>query len=227
MDSFTIENLDLDIDAGKTTAMVGLSGAGKSTIADLVMGLIKPGKGIILIDGKPLTDTSSWRNQIGYVAQDTFLFNDTVKNNLLFADEDADDDEIWRALKSASAREFVINLPQGLDTLIGDRGVILSGGERQRLALARALLRKPSLLIMDEATSNLDSENEKNILQSIEKLHGDISILMIAHRLSTIKNADHIYLIENGRVVESGSWEELISKEEGDFRLLYEMQSKR
>jgi len=226
--SFSIKELNLDIVAGKTTAIVGLSGAGKSTVCDLIMGLIKPDKGQILIDDKKLEpkNTSSWRNQIGYVAQDTFLFNDTVRNNLLFADENAKESDMWNALKSASADEFVLKLPEGLDTLIGDRGVILSGGEKQRLALARALLRKPALLIMDEATSNLDSKNEKNILDAIENLHGNISILMIAHRLSTIKNADIIYLMENGHLIESGSWNDLISMN-GNFRLLYELQNKK
>lgn len=227
--SFSIKDLNLSIVAGKTTAIVGLSGAGKSTVCDLIMGLMKPDNGQILIDETQLKgeNISSWRNQIGYVAQDTFLFNDTVRNNLLFAEEEAKEKDIWNTLKSASADEFVSKLPDGLDTLIGDRGVRLSGGEKQRLALARALLKKPALLIMDEATSNLDSKNEKNILNSIENLQGNISILMIAHRLSTIKNADIIYLMENGQIIKSGTWEELISIENGNFRLLYELQNKK
>ncbi|MGB9937082.1 MAG: ABC transporter ATP-binding protein [Methanobacterium sp.] len=224
-ESFGIEELDLDIKAGKTTAIVGLSGAGKSTVADLLMGLIKPNEGKIMIDNESLSpeNASSWRNQIGYVAQDTFLFNDTVRNNLLFADEGAKEEDVWNALKSASADKFVLKLNDGLDTLIGDRGVILSGGERQRLALARALIRKPSLLILDEATSNLDSKNEKNIMDSIENLQ-NITILMIAHRLSTIKNADVIYMMDQGKLIESGSWDELLGKR--NFRLLYELQKK-
>lgn len=223
--SFGIEGLNLDIGTGKTTAIVGLSGAGKSTVCDLVMGLMKPDKGQILIDGSLRPENApSWRKQIGYVAQDTFLFNDTVRNNLLFADPKASDEEILNALKLASAHEFVLKLPGGLDTLIGDRGVLLSGGEKQRLALARALLRKPSLLILDEATSNLDSKNEKKILDSIEKLHGDMTILMIAHRLSTIRSADIIYLIENGRLIESGKWNELISLENGKFKAIFDAQ---
>ena len=226
-DSFNLENLNLTMDAGKTTAIAGLSGAGKSTIADMIMGLIIPQSGSITVDDVDLTRENllSWRNQIGYVAQDTFLFNDTVRNNLLFADPSASDDEILEALKQASADEFVLNLPEGLDTLIGDRGVRLSGGEKQRLALARALLRNPSLLILDEATSNLDSKNEKNILSSLEKLHGNLTILIIAHRLSTIKNADVIYLIEKGNIVESGTWENMIEKHDGHFKSLYEAQS--
>jgi len=219
--SFGIENLNLTIEAGKTTAIAGLSGAGKSTIADMVMGLIRPDNGNIMVDGVSLNHENllSWRNQIGYVAQDTFLFNDTIRNNLLLADPEASDEEILEALKLASADEFVLNLPERLDTLIGDRGVRLSGGEKQRLALARALLRRPSLLILDEATSNLDSKNERNILDSMERIHGNLTILIIAHRLSTIRNADVIYLVEGGNIVESGAWDELI-KTQGKFHSL-------
>jgi len=225
--TFNIKNLNLNIEAGKTTAIAGLSGAGKSTIADMIMGLIIPQSGSISVDDVDLTQDNrlSWRNQIGYVAQDTFLFNDTIRNNLHFADPAASDEEILEALKQASADKFVLKLSDGLDTLIGDRGVRLSGGEKQRLALARALLRNPSLLILDEATSNLDSKNEKNILNSLERLHGNLTILIIAHRLSTIKNADVIYLIEKGNIVESGAWENLIEKQDGHFKLLYEAQS--
>ncbi len=220
--SFALKNLNLTIEAGKTTAIAGLSGAGKSTIADMLMGLINPDSGSIMIDKVPLNHENllSWRNQIGYVAQDTFLFNDTIRNNLLFADPEASEEEILNALKLASADEFVLKLHKGLDTLVGDRGVLLSGGEKQRLALARALLRRPSLLILDEATSNLDSKNEKNILDSLEKLHGNLTILIIAHRLSTIRNADVIYLVEEGNIVESGVWDELIITKGGKFHSL-------
>jgi len=223
--SFNLENLNLTIDAGKTTAIAGLSGAGKSTIADMLMGLIIPQSGSITVDDVDLTKENllSWRNQIGYVAQDTFLFNDTIRNNLLFADPAACDEEVLEALKQASADEFVLKLPQKLDTLIGDRGVRLSGGEKQRLALTRALLRNPSLLILDEATSNLDSKNEKNILDSLEDLHGNLTILIIAHRLSTIKNADITYLLEKGSIIESGTYKELKEKEKY-FKFLYEDQ---
>ena len=217
----TLNDLNLKIKKGKITALVGLSGAGKSTTADLVMGLLKPDNGQILIDGNLLTDKNSfsWRNHLGYVAQDTFLFNDSIRSNLLLSRNDASEEDLKEVLKSASA-DFVFNLPEGLDTVIGDRGVRLSGGEKQRIALARALLRQPSLLILDEATSNLDSKNEKKILQSIEKLHGDLTILMIAHRFSTIESADIIYLMENGHIVEEGSWEEFNEKK-GRFRELF------
>jgi len=224
--NFLMKNLNLNILAGKTTAIVGPSGAGKSTIADLVMGLIQPNEGKINIDKISISQNviGSWRDQIGYVAQDTFLFNETIKFNLLLSQPKALTEDIIEALKLASPYDFVFNLSEGLNTFIGDRGVKLSGGERQRLALARALLRKPSLLILDEATSNLDSENERKILKAIDDLHGKITILIIAHRLTTIKNADYIYLLDNGQIIESGSWDELLNTEEGWFKDICETQ---
>ena len=217
---FSMEDLNLQITAGKTTAIVGPSGAGKSTVADLIMGLIHPDEGEITIDDVFVSPKimCSWRSQIGYVAQETFLFNETIRFNLLIAQPKTDEKNLIDALKLASAHEFVSKLPEGLDTFIGDRGVKLSGGERQRLALARALLRKPSLLILDEATSNLDSKNEKKILKAIDDLHGEITILIIAHRLSTIENADYIYLIDEGQILESGTWNDLLKNEQGNFR---------
>jgi ATP-binding cassette subfamily C protein len=226
-DGFQLEELDLTIPFGDMTAIVGQSGAGKSTIADLVMGLVMPGRGRVLIDDTALEakHIKSWRDRIGYVAQDTFLFHDTVRANLLWARPEASEEEMWHALKLAAADEFVRLLPQGLETVMGDRGVRLSGGERQRMALARALLRMPQLLILDEATSALDSENEKRILAAIEALHGRLTILIIAHRLSTIRRADHIYLIERGRLIEHGDWASLVSREGGRFQAFYKAQS--
>jgi len=214
-----VEDVNLEVDAGKMTAVVGTSGAGKSTLADLLMGLIEPQKGAVIIDGLPLDADrlEAWRSQIGYVAQETFLFNDTVRANLLWARPDAANEDLHTALRLAAADEFVARLPDGMETVLGDRGVLLSGGERQRLALARALLREPSLLILDEATSNLDSENERRIQLAIEALHGDMTIVAITHRLSTIRNADQIYVLENGRVIEKGDWRTLVAKD-GRFR---------
>jgi len=214
-----IKELHIMIKTGQTTAIVGPSGAGKTTIADLIMGLIIPNQGSILIDEKSFSPErmKAWREQIGYVPQDTFLFNDTVRANLLWASPGSSEEEINRSLKYAAAEEFVNSLPKKLDTILGDRGVLVSGGERQRIALARALLRKPSLLILDEATSSLDSENEKRIQNAIERLHGQITILVISHRLSTIRGADMIHVIEDGRLVESGTWDELLIKENGRF----------
>ena len=217
-----INNLDLIINAGQTTAIVGPSGAGKTTIADLVMGLIVPNQGWVLVNEMELNPDRmrAWRDQIGYVPQDTFLFHDTLRTNLLWAKPDAKEEEINQSLRFAAAEDFVSGLPKGLDTILGDRGVLVSGGERQRLALARALLRKPSLLILDEATSSLDSENEKRIQNAIEKLHGHMTILIISHRLSTIRGANVIHVIEEGCLVESGTWDALIANKNGRF---YEM----
>jgi ATP-binding cassette subfamily C protein len=217
-----IRNLNLTIRAGQTVAIVGPSGAGKSTVADLIIGLVAPNQGHVLVDGTPLRPEliSSWRSQIGYVAQDTFLFNDTIRANLLWACPDANEEEIDRALNLAAAEDFIHNLPEGMETILGDRGVRLSGGERQRLALARALLREPSLLILDEATSALDSENERRIQRAIEGLHGRMTILIITHRLSAIRGADIIHVLESGRLVESGRWESLVGEEGGRFSAL-------
>jgi ATP-binding cassette subfamily C protein len=221
-----LKDLDLTIKAGETTAIVGPSGAGKSTIADLVMGLIAPNQGRILVDGMGLSPErmKAWREKIGYVPQDTFLFHDTLRSNLLWAKPDASEEEIHQSLKLAAAEQFTSELPKKLDTILGDRGILISGGERQRIALARALLRKPSLLILDEATSSLDSENEKRIQNAIEKIHGQMTILVISHRFSTIRGADVIHVIEGGHLVESGTWDELISKENGRFHALYRAQ---
>lgn len=216
-----IDDLELLIEAGRTTAIVGPSGAGKSTIADLVIGLIQPHGGRVLVDGLPLSPErmKSWRDQIGYVAQDTFLFHDTIRANLLWARPDASEEIIWEALRLAAAHEFVAGFSDGLDTVVGDRGVRLSGGERQRLALARAVLREPSLLLLDEATSSLDSENERSIQGAIEQLHGQMTIVVITHRLSTIRRADVIHVLERGRLVQSGDWDLLVAQD-GRFREL-------
>lgn len=214
-----LRSISITIPAGKTSAIVGSSGAGKSTIADLLLGLITPDKGSVTVDGVLLDQShlASWREQIGYVAQDTFLFNDTVRFNLDWAQPGASEREMKSALASAAA-DFVLKLPNGLDTVIGERGVRLSGGERQRLSLARALLRHPRVLVLDEATSSLDSENEERIFQAIQHLHGAMTIVIITHRLSTIRGADVIHVIEKGSVVDSGTWDALIEKEKSRLR---------
>jgi ATP-binding cassette subfamily C protein len=209
-----VADATLQIAAGRVVGLAGPSGCGKTTVADLLLGLLGPDRGSIVIDGAPLTaeGSASWRDQIGYVAQDTFLFHDTVRANLLWAQPAATEDDLRRSLGLAAADRFVGQLPQGLDTVLGDRGVRLSGGERQRLALARALLRHPKLLILDEATSALDSENERAIQESIEGLRGTLTVLVITHRLTTIREADVIYVMDEGRVVESGGWAELLQR---------------
>lgn len=215
-----VRDLDLEIAAGLTTAIVGPSGAGKSTLADLLIGLLSPTSGRILVDDEILnTDRlTSWRRQISYVAQETFLFHDTIRANLDWARPGASEEELIQALHLSAAYDFVSGLPHGLDTVVGERGVLVSGGERQRLSLARAILRRPRMLVLDEATSSLDSENELRIQQAIESLHQQMTIVIITHRLSTIRQADVIYVVDQGRVVESGSWAELIARPRGRFR---------
>ena len=210
----TLEDLNIYIQKGQMTALVGESGSGKSTVTDLVLGLQIPGSGQVLIDGVSLGDwkQNSFRERVGYVPQDPLLFHASIRENLLWSFEQAKEDALWGALRLANAENFVKELPQGIDTLVGDRGVRLSGGQRQRIALARALLRKPELLILDEATSSLDSESELLIQQSIEQVVQETTILIVAHRLSTIANADQVYVMRQGRVVEEGSFKVLSTK---------------
>lgn len=220
-----LASISLTIPAGQTTAIVGPSGSGKSTLADLLLGLITPARGRVLVDEKPLTPDllPGWRDQIGYVPQDSFHFHDTVRANLLWARPEASEAELLEALEVAAAG-FVARLPQGLETVLGDRGVRLSGGERQRIALARALVRRPAMLILDEATSSLDSENERRVQDAIERLHGHLTILVITHRLTTVRRADSIHVLEAGRLVESGDWHGLLNGSAGRFRAMCEAQ---
>jgi ATP-binding cassette subfamily C protein len=205
-----VGDVTLAIPAGQTTALVGPSGCGKTTVADLVTGLLAPTSGRVVIDDLELTTerARAWRSRLGYVSQDTFFFHDTVRANLRWAAPEATDLELHAALGAAAA-DFVFQLPKGLDTIIGDRGTRLSGGERQRLALARALARRPALLILDEATSALDAVNERKVFDAIERLHGSVTMLLITHRLWTLGGVDSIHVLEDGRLVESGPWDTL------------------
>jgi ATP-binding cassette, subfamily C, bacterial len=222
-----VHALELEIPARRTTAVVGPSGAGKTTVADLVMGLVAPREGRVAVDGRALDEgwLRAWRAGIGYVAQDAVLFHETVRDNLLWARPEAGEEELWEALRLAAAEDFVRALPRRLDTVVGDRGLRLSGGERQRLALARALLRRPSLLILDEATSALDTENERRVREAVRNLRGSVTILVITHRLPSVRDADLVHVLEAGRRVESGSWEELVARPGGRFRALWEAQA--
>ena len=213
----TLTDIRLHLRKGRMTALVGESGSGKSTVTDLVLGLQIPDKGQVLIDGVPLGEwqQNSFRERIGYVPQDPQLFHSTIRDNLLWSFEQAKEDDLWEALRLANAAALVKELPQSIDTVVGDRGIRLSGGQRQRIALARALLRKPELLILDEATSALDSESERLIQQSIEQVAQDTTILVVAHRLSTIAKADQVYVLRQGRVVEEGSFSALSVKSGG------------
>ncbi len=214
--------VDLEIPAGFTTAIVGPSGAGKSTFADLLTGLLFPATGRILVDGELLTmdRLAGWRRHISYVSQETFLFHDTVRANLRWACPAATDEELWQSLRLSAAADFIRALPQGLDTMIGERGVLLSAGERQRLSLARAMLRQPSILVLDEATSSLDSENELRIQRALEGLHHRMTIVIITHRLSTVRHADIIHVLDSGKLVQSGRWDELWRSRRDRFRQL-------
>ena len=210
-----LRNLNLDIPRGSTVALVGSSGAGKSSIADLLVGLYDATEGQILIDGTPLTDFDliSWQQQLGVVSQDTFLFNATIADNISHGSSHTTRAQIVEAAEKAQAAGFISDLPDGYDTLIGERGYILSGGQRQRLSLARAILRDPELLILDEATSALDTQSERLVQQAIDQFERRHTVLVIAHRLSTIVKADLICVLEKGQIVEQGNHQELFEKQ--------------
>jgi ABC-type multidrug transport system fused ATPase/permease subunit len=218
----TLTGVNLHIRKGQMTALVGESGSGKSTITDLVLGLQIPEQGQVLIDGIPLSEwqQNSFRERVGYVPQDPQLFHSSIRDNLLWSFSGASENDLWNALELANAEAFVKDLPHGIDTIVGDRGIRLSGGQRQRIALARALLRKPELLILDEATSALDSESERLIQQSIEQVAQDTTILVVAHRLSTITKANQVYVLSQGKVVEEGSFASLSMKSGGIVRAM-------
>lgn len=224
---FALKDINIQIPAKCMTAVVGPSGAGKSTLIDLLMGLNHTENGEVLIDGVPLTNKNlvPLRRSLSYVPQDPFLFNATVRENLHMIEPSATEEQLWEALEFSSAAEFVKKLPHGLDTLIGDRGIRLSGGERQRIVLARAILRKPSILVLDEATSALDTENERKIQIAIEQLKGKMTIIVIAHRLSTIRNADQVIVLDKGKVVQNGSFHQLALNSNGLFGQLLGKQS--
>ena len=222
-----LTGVSLAVRAGAVTALTGASGAGKSTVADVLMGLLRPGGGRVTVGGRTLADADvrRWRQSIGYVPQDTFLLHDTVRANLLWARPGATEAEMWAALDQAAAGDFLRARPERLDTVVGDRGVRLSGGERQRLALARALILQPDLLVLDEATSALDAANERQILSAVRRLAGRLTVLIITHRLSTLQGADLVYVMEAGRIVESGTWPALAAREAGVFRAMLDAQA--
>lgn len=220
--NYALKDINLHIPVNSMTAIVGKSGAGKSTLIDILIGLIVPQRGEILIDDMPVTSQNmiSLRNSISYVSQDPFLFHASLRENLMMLNQTATEEELWTALDFAAAADFVKMLPDGLDTIIGDRGIKLSGGERQRIVLARAILKKPSILVLDEATSALDVENELKIQTALERLKGSITLIVIAHRLSTIRNADQVIVLEKGRIVQQGGYHQLSAESKGSFSKL-------
>ncbi|HCV7578375.1 ABC transporter ATP-binding protein [Staphylococcus aureus] len=221
-----LKDINLSIEKGETVAFVGMSGGGKSTLINLIPRFYDVTSGQILIDGHNIKDflTGSLRNQIGLVQQDNILFSDTVKENILLGRPTATDEEVVEAVKMANAHDFIMNLPQGYDTEVGERGVKLSGGQKQRLSIARIFLNNPPILILDEATSALDLESESIIQEALDVLSKDRTTLIVAHRLSTITHADKIVVIENGHIVETGTHRELIAKQ-GAYEHLYSIQN--
>ncbi len=223
---FVLKDFSLTIPKGKTVALVGQSGSGKSTIANLITRFYDINKGQILIDGIDIRDftTKSLRSQLGIVTQDAILFNDSIKNNLKLGDEHATDEDVINALKVANAWEFVKDLPQGIETNIGDSGNKLSGGQKQRLSIARAVLKDPPIMILDEATSALDTESERLVQVALENMMKNRTSIVIAHRLSTIQNADEIIVLQKGTIAEKATHNELIAKN-GIYKKLVDMQN--
>lgn len=224
----TLHSLSFEIPKGGTVALVGHSGAGKSSIVDLLLRLYEPLRGSIEADGTDVSqlDLRSWREAFGVVSQDNFIFNESIEENIRFGKLDASIEELSLAAKMAGAHEFISRLPNGYQTVVGERGYRLSGGERQRVALARALVRNPQILILDEATSNLDSHAEALIQHALHEFRGLKTILIVAHRLSTIVDADQIIVVEKGTVIERGTHDQLLQKE-GKYASFWRMQTKK
>jgi len=221
----TLSNINLQIERGRSVAVVGKSGAGKTTLIDLILGLLSPTDGVILADDRDIfSNIADWQRRIGYVPQDVYLTDDTLRRNIALgcADDDIDEAAIARSLSLAQLNTVVSDLPLGLDTIVGERGTRLSGGQRQRIGIARALYHDPEILVMDEATSSLDSETEIEIARAIDKLSGDKTLIIIAHRLSTVRHCDLIVLLDDGRIVGSGGFDEMADRN-ADFNHMVEM----
>jgi len=221
-----VEDISFEVDGGETLALVGPTGAGKSTILKLLMRMYDPDAGRVSVDGQDVRDVTiaSLRESIAYVSQETFLFYGTVRDNITYGTFDADDEAVVAAAKAAEAHEFISNLPDGYDTKVGERGVKLSGGQRQRVSIARAILKDPDILVLDEATSDVDTETEMLIQRSLDELTADRTTFSIAHRLSTIKDAEQILVLEDGRIVERGTHDDLLS-EDGLYAHLWGVQA--
>ena len=216
---FNLKNINLNIEANKFTALAGVSGSGKSTIIDLVLGLQEPQKGTLLVDNIPYgnIDLNNFREKIGYIPQDSPLFNLSIRENLVWFQKNITELEMIEACETANAMEFIQTLPNGFDTIVGNRGTNLSGGQRQRITFARALLRKPALLILDEATNSLDTKSENLIYKALEKLHGKMTVILVSHKLQSLKCADIIYVLNNGEIVQKGNFNSLIKNENEKF----------
>ena len=220
-----LHNVNLETRAGEVVAIVGSSGAGKSTLVNLIPRFFDVTSGAIKIDGHDIRDVTlaSLRAQIGVVTQETILFNDTVRNNVAYGQPHVTEEAVIEAAKAALAHDFIMRLPEGYDTMIGERGLRLSGGERQRIAIARALLKNAPILILDEATSSLDTESEALVQGALQNLISGRTVFVIAHRLTTVRHADRIVVLEGGRIADSGTHEDLLTRL-GTYRKLYELQ---
>ena len=225
-DKPALSSLSLKIPCKSSIAIVGTSGSGKTTLVDLVTLTNTPDKGDLFIDGVNYSKIKklTWRNQIGYVSQDTIIFDDSIANNISMWEHKYNKNQLnknlIKAAKQANILDFIESLPDGFNTIVGDRGILLSGGQKQRIFIARELFRNPEILILDEATSALDSESEKSIQKSVELLRGKITVIIIAHRLSTIKDVDKVVVLNEGKILETGSFEELISDKNSKFKKL-------
>lgn len=221
-----LRGIDIHIKSGEKVALVGQSGSGKSTIVRLLMNFYNLDQGKLLVDGKEISeyDLGAYRHNLGIVPQDVILFGGTIRENLMYGKPGASEEELMEAAKQANCWEFVTGFPDGFDTIVGERGVKLSGGQKQRVAIARAILKDPSILLLDEATSSLDAESEKVVQEAMDKLMIGRTCIIIAHRFATIREADRIYVIEDGKVVESGNHEELTQKEDGLYKNLARLQ---
>ena len=221
-----MKNISFNVPSGTTTAIVGSSGAGKSTISRIIFRFYDIASGSVKIDGQDIRDVQqlSLRQEIGVVPQDTVLFNDSIKYNIAYGQHNATDEEIYNAAKLAKIHDFILTLPDGYDTEVGERGLKLSGGEKQRVAIARTILKNPAILLLDEATSALDSHTERDIQESLEKISESRTTIVIAHRLSTIINVNEILVLENGEIVERGKHADLLARKEKYYQMWQKQQ---
>jgi ABC-type multidrug transport system fused ATPase/permease subunit len=210
-----LNEVSIDIARGEAVGLVGPSGSGKSTLVDILLGLLEPTSGRVLVDGDDIHDNlRGWQDQIGYVPQSIFLTDDTLRRNVAFGlpKDQIDHDAVKSAIRSAQLEDFIASLPDGLDTIVGERGVRLSGGQRQRIGIARALYNNPDVLVLDEATSSLDTETEHGVMQAVQALQGEKTVIIVAHRLSTVEYCDRLYRLENARIVDEGTFSEVTSR---------------
>jgi ABC-type multidrug transport system fused ATPase/permease subunit len=209
VDLLALDDINLDIELGSMTGFIGASGAGKSTLIDCLLGLVQPLSGELSIDGKVLTSDNvcSWQKSLGYVSQVIYLLDGSLRDNIGFgiSPDAIDDEKVRSAVERSQLTAFIASLPDGLETMVGERGVRLSGGQRQRIGIARALYNNPPILVLDEATSSLDMDTEREVMQSIEKLHGSTTVIIIAHRYSTIENCDYLYKLDKGKIIAQGT----------------------